>query len=551
MFAIEVTLLTGRYVATAYNTRSESEWPPHPARLFSALVATHFAADDEAVLHRAAERAVLEWLECQGAPSIIAAAATARDVVTVFVPVNDVALTNVDDEARRVDEARGTLIASEASGDTKASKKLAGDVRKAEASLKKAIASATEVPLRPMAPRYGQRLLPEYRGRQPRTFPSMTPEDPRVTYVWPDASPNGAQRASLEGLLHRVVRIGHSSSLASLRLADEPGAPTWRPADEGEAIFRVVGSGQLAALERAFARHREIEPRVMPAVPQAYTRRTQIESESVAESVFSDDWLVLRRVEGPAFPMTATAGLARAVRKVLMSYAVEPIPEVLSGHSVDGRPSQAPHLAVVPLPFIGHQHASGNVLGIALVLPRSVSDSDRRAVYTAISRWENTFRREDEETPSVKLNLGAAGELYLERVDWGSVQASLRSATWCRQSNVWYSATPVALDRNTGDLRARDPRKLAEATKEAVEVIARACERIDLPRPKYVEILPAAPWAGAPKARHYPPYPGHAGRTQRVLMHVRIEFERPVKGPILLGAGRFVGVGLFRPWVAQ
>jgi CRISPR-associated protein Csb2 len=172
-------------------------------------------------------------------------------------------------------------------------------------------------------------------------------------------------------------------------------------------------------------------------------------------------------------------------------------------------------------------------------------------VYRTVSLWEDAFRREDEETPSVKLNLGSAGELYLERVDWASVQSSLRSATWCRQSKVWYSATPVALDRNTGDLRSRDPRRLAEATEEAVEVIARACERIDLPRPKYVEILPAAPWAGAPKARHYPPYPGDAGRTQRVMTHVRVEFERPVKGPILLGAGRFVGLGLFRPWVAQ
>ena len=40
MFAIRVECLTGRYVATAYDDRSRAEWPPHPARLFSALVAT-------------------------------------------------------------------------------------------------------------------------------------------------------------------------------------------------------------------------------------------------------------------------------------------------------------------------------------------------------------------------------------------------------------------------------------------------------------------------------------------------------------------------------
>jgi CRISPR-associated protein Csb2 len=258
----------------------------------------------------------------------------------------------------------------------------------------------------------------------------------------------------------------------------------------------------LAALKRAFERHREVEPRVMPAVPQPYTRSAAETAEPVPQSIFLEDWLVLRRVEGPSFPMTATAGLARAVRKALMSYADEPIPEVLSGHTADRGPSERPHLAIVPLPFVGHQHASGTVLGVALILPRTASAEERRAVYTAVARWERKYRQEDEDTPIVRLNLGAAGELYLERIEWGSVQASLRSQVWYGPGNIWYSVTPVALDRNPGDLRSRDPRKLADATDEAVEVICRACERIALPRPKYVEILSAAAWAGALKARH-------------------------------------------------
>ena len=57
MLAIEVAFLTGRYVATAYNTRTETEWPPHPARLFSALVATHFSADPHLTPDHAGERA--------------------------------------------------------------------------------------------------------------------------------------------------------------------------------------------------------------------------------------------------------------------------------------------------------------------------------------------------------------------------------------------------------------------------------------------------------------------------------------------------------------
>jgi CRISPR-associated protein Csb2 len=245
--------------------------------------------------------------------------------------------------------------------------------------------------------------------------------------------------------------------------------------------------------------------------------------------------------------MTATAGVARAVRRALMSFVDEPIPEVLSGHTADGRPSLEPHLAIVPLPFVGHEYASGALLGVALVFPRQAGTADRRAVYGAVSRWEERYRQKDEETPAVRLNLGAAGALALERIDWGAIQTSLRAATWCRPSKTWYSVTPVALDRNPGDLRSRDPHKLAIALEDARETVRRACERLGLPRPRDVEILPAAPWAGAEKARRYPSFPHDPTRTQRVLTHVRLEFHAAVCGPLLLGAGRYLGLGLFRP----
>lgn len=551
MLAIEVAFLTGRYVATAYNTRTESEWPPHPARLFSALAATHFEADDTPTADRAEERAVLEWMEQNGAPSIVASEAAHREVVTVFVPVNDVALTDVDDESRQFAEALAALANAEAAGDAKAVKTCTTAVKNTDAALKKAIARATGVPSKPLPSRYGQRLLPEHRGRQPRTFPSVTPDDPRVTYLWADAVPTNEQRSSLDMLLQRVVRLGHSSSLVSVRLVTATDPPTWQPAIDGDVTFRVVEPGQLAALERAHARHDGVEPRVMPAVPQSYRREGRIVPSPSPTPVFSDDWLVLRRVGGPFLPMTSAVGLARAVRRTLMAYADEPIREVLSGHTVDRHPSQQPHLAVVPLPFVGHEHASGGILGVALVLPRDASVDDRRAVYTAVARWEGEYRQEDEDAPAVQLNLGAVGEWHLERVEWQSAQASLRPESWCRAASVWYSVTPVALDRNPGDLRSRDPHELAEATEEAAEIVCLACERTQLPRPRDVRILPAAPWAGAAKARHYPPYPGDAVRTQRLLTHVRIEFDQRVKGPVLLAAGRYVGLGLCRPAAAR
>ena len=134
MLAIEVSFLTGRYIATAYNTRIESEWPPHPARLFSALAATHFTSDPS-MPGLPEERAVLEWLESKGAPSICCSDAASREVVTVFVPVNDVALTQVDREAAQVDVLRVALAAARAAGGVKAAGKAERELAKAEGAI--------------------------------------------------------------------------------------------------------------------------------------------------------------------------------------------------------------------------------------------------------------------------------------------------------------------------------------------------------------------------------------------------------------------------------
>lgn len=245
--------------------------------------------------------------------------------------------------------------------------------------------------------------------------------------------------------------------------------------------------------------------------------------------------------------MTAAAGIARAVRRALLSFAEEPIPESMSGHAPDGAPTAKVHLAVVPLPFVGHANATGLLMGVALVLPLDASKADRKALATAVSRWEDSCRQEDEDAPALPLHLGAAGTWHLERTLGVSSQTTLKPETWCRAARVWSSVTPMALDRNPGDLRARDQKTLAVALAEAEATVRQSCRNAGLPEPVVVELLPAARWAGAAKARHVEPYPGVAGRTQRLLTHVRLLFSEPVTGPVLLGAARFLGLGLFRP----
>src|SRR5690242_14275423 len=61
---VTVELLGGSYDAASTDDRAQAEWPPHPARLFCALVAA--ARGD-------ADRAALTWLETQTPPVVWAA----------------------------------------------------------------------------------------------------------------------------------------------------------------------------------------------------------------------------------------------------------------------------------------------------------------------------------------------------------------------------------------------------------------------------------------------------------------------------------------------
>lgn len=546
MLAVEVEFLTGRYVATAYNTRLDAEWPPHPARLFSALVATHFDADPPSP----DERELLTWLEGLDPPGIRASNASRRDLTTVFVPVNDATVVGgfekYDDALR---DARDVLTAANAAGDAKAIKKadkaVADATKKLDAAMARSVAPLEKASVGVV--KAALAVLPEHRVRQPRTFPSVTPDVPRVTFIWPDAEVAPERAASLDRLLSRVTRFGHSSSLVSLRLVAAPAEPRWWPRDGGERVLRVAQAGQLTALERAWELHRETEPRVMPARFVQYSETSQAEVEKAHRGVFADDWLVLRQVGGPGVPMVATAGVAQSFRRALMSFADEPRAEILSGHSGAGGPSQRDHLAVVPLAFVGRKHASGLIMGVALVLPDGVTEDERRVVYRAVANWEDQSRQDDEDAPPLPIQLGPLGAMMVERVEFGTVPSTLRPNTWCRPSRSWVTATPVALDRNPGDLASRDPEKLSRAVAEASETVRRACVRIGLPEPAEVQILPAAPLAGAAKAKRYRAFPEEAGKVRRVLTHVRLRFAEPVRGPVLIGAGRYQGLGVFRP----
>ena len=550
MLCIEVELLGGRYAATAHNDRNRAEWPPHPARFFSALVAA--LHDNEPV--DAQEREALLWLEQQPPPSLdvdldVSENVGRRRVLDVFVPVNDVTLVgDVEGPLRDAQDEVALLGATPKTSETerdlrKAKTVVAKEAKKLAAFMadqllidadpsKKALATATA-------------LLPDRRTRQVRTFPVVLPARPCFVFIWSQDPPLTLLTA-LDCLCERVTRLGHSSSLVRCAVIERSIAPTLIPDDEGDHVLRIVGPGQLERLEKEFARHQGVESRVLPALPQRY-RSPRVEEDDSRQvcSTFSDEWILFERVGGARPLSSRGTDLSRALRGALFEqHGSRTLAGSLSGHREDGGPTDDVHAAFVALPFVGHEHADASVQGCAIVLPRGLVASEREPLLRLVAAWERDRALDDDAT--MELAGGALSPVRLRRVEL-SAKMTLRPETWCRPARRFVTATPIALDRNPGNLRSNQQGTAHKASIEAQRSIADACERIGLPRPTSVEVALAPLLPGAQPVRSFLPWPGRPGRTPRVRVHADIRFAEPVCGPVLLGAGRFFGLGLCLP----
>jgi CRISPR-associated protein Csb2 len=372
----------------------------------------------------------------------------------------------------------------------------------------------------------------------------VLPETPTFAFFWSNADPS-PHRAALERLCARVTRLGHSSSLVRCTLADGDLTPTLVPSDDGEVVLRVVGPGQLDHLDRAFEHHQGVQSRVLPARPQRYGRPfKEVTPSPQATSVFSStDWILFERVRGSRPLASRTTDLSRALRGALIEvHGNQDLPATLSGHAENG-PTEQPHVACVPLPFVGHEHADGALLGCALVLPRELPGPDRELLLRLVAKWE---KERGSERGDLTLAGGTLPPFHVRRVEV-SAKAALHPTRWCRSSTRFITATPIALDKNPGNLRSNRAGTARKAALEAQRNISDACERIVGLRPISVEVSLAPLLPGAQHVRDFLPWPGRPGRTPRVRVHADIRFPARVTGPLLLGAGRYFGLGLCLP----
>lgn len=552
MFAIEVNFLTGRFTAAAHHDRARPEWPPHPARLFSALVAVwadvHPNDPDDPL--DPAEKQAIEWLESQPSPSICASDAAPRRAVGHFVPVNDarvIAAGAYQKRADKIDQLAVQIEEARSEGLPKELKKLQTALRKERniSSLAARAGQAKDNPAVDMMPPGWVTAAGQVRTGQARIFPSVTPDDPRVTYLWETNPADGVAR-TIDGLCTRLTRLGHSSSLVSCRVVRDFPAANHIPGDGGE-VMRSVRSGQLKALEREYAKHKGSKPRTLPFTPVRYRRAEPASGEATAlEPATAGEWLVFAFLPGSrALPSTRAVDVATALRGALLHHAADPIPEGLSGHRREGRPSTIPHAAFLPLPWVQHEQADGRLMGAAVNMPEGLDDESRRALLRAVGRWEAGAGQ----NPLV-LTLGRKGRLKMERITGPSPLVTLRPGLWRRSSHRWASALPIALPAHPGPLGKGTPAARAKAWAKAEQAVTASCRHVGLPEPAAVEVSLTPFIRGARPAPSFPAFlQGAAGGKQiaRRLVHAALTFDRPVSGPLMLGAGRYLGLGLMRP----
>lgn len=553
MLVLEIHFLARRYAATRFNDRRRAEWPPHPARVFSALTDALYADDPP----DGEEREALRLFAEAPPPEIYASSAEARLQDIVYVPPNDGAvLANIDAQIAKYEEA---LAALESAADVKAKKEAEKEVAKAkEQLLKRSAASAADDgkgSVKSVA-----ELLPEGRGKQPRTFPVVIPESDVVHMVWAEAPSEDVVRA-LDSIASRIARLGHSSSLVSVRFfvaehVELGDRDRWVPDPDGGATFRTTLCDQLKRLEESYQRHHAVEQRVLPAVFTRYSNaRERSQSQEVVRSVFDDRFIVFEVVSETQggrrllLHNSLTQYVTRAMRGLLIKAADAKLPPSLSGHDENGEPAKHAHMAFAALSDVGHSYATGTILGVALVLPRAISDEDRRVLLQTIESAEKAFGSvvDPDEPPALPLTLGSRGVLHVRRVRGKPERATLRASTWTRPAHRWASVTAIALDRNPGNLQSRDPDVVARAVEAAEGTIADACRNAGLPEPVAVWVHRRSLFEGAAPARRFMPFPLEGNGLRRVCVHTEIFFDRKVQGPVLLGAGRFFGLGLFRP----
>jgi len=467
------------------------EWPPSPFRLFQALVAGAYGGRWVAEA-REEKDAAFEWLERLSPPAISAPRRNTLQPVTYFVPNND--LDTKEGDPNRVNEIR-------------ASKTLHASV-----------------------------------------FDSDRP----AAYLWSfegDDAPASAM-AELAGRLHA---LGHGIDAAfahaevvdaaegEARLLALGGAPR-RPsiaAIPGSAGVPCPARGSLESLRR---RHDAFTGR-LARVGEGRRAATQFRQpiKSHARAVAYERAPVrllyeLKPLEGGVrfrpWPLRDAAELVVAVRdqaaRALGSTWPNEVERLVVGRGA-GPQDGVLRLRILPLPSVGMRHTDPDIRRVLVEIPP------------------------DHPIPSMDVDWSLAGRELADRNGEfsGVVLAPTSDRNMLRHygageggsaSRIWRSVTPVVLP--AADRRRSGGNARASADAQAAGAVATAARHAGITTAvESVRVQPEPFDLRGERAERFSP----DRFDPRGLRHVEVRFAEPVRGPLALGDGRWLGLGVMRP----
>jgi CRISPR-associated protein Csb2 len=448
--ALRITWPERRYDA-ATTDPEVPEWPPAPARIFAALRASAQTNSD---------LAALRWLENQPPPSILAE----RDPLAQRRENAYVVVNSVDKK--------------------------------------------------------GGNLTHPGRTNNLRVRTGTTLRDGTATMLWSDATPREDTIGALERLAANVPYVGRTTSPAVVDvLTDVPrSTPSFVPSTftDADVDLPVPFPGLLTELDDLYATGGRSHEAYRDRRPYRYDDGTKPRqpTEEVAIPATYPTVLTFRLAPDTYLPGQLTGVLTAALRRAVLSVVDDPIPPVLSGHGLDGRP----HTAYLVFPHVGNQYADGHVLALAIAVPAGHPEAE-----AALPKIAGI----------TSLRVPGMGDLTLSRrtAFGGPFGASVDR--WIGPARTWTSATPMLLDRF--------PRRALSVE----QVVADGVERAGYPRPALVETGTTPFFAGAVTVRRHQ-LPLRDG-DRRPTRHVRLTFDQPVTGPVLVGALRHLGLGLCAP----
>jgi CRISPR-associated protein Csb2 len=490
---VSITLLDRLFHGRADG--DEPEWPPSPMRVFQAMLAGGAAASRASGGLAQADLEALRWLERQSAPLIVAPAVRRCRAYRLSVPNN----------------AMDVVASAWARGNESGQ----GDANPATHRSMKMVT--------PIALESGD----------------------TVYYVWqiPAAqSPNAAENVeALKRLVHAVVAFGWGIDLAygSATVVGDSAVASlagehWSPISQPAGVpLRVPTVGSLSAL---LERHERFTSRLgkggafTPTPALTRFRRCHYARLSDAPGRPFSAFQLLSTTEGQfrSFRATQVAKVAAMIRHCVGTLAsatkrtdvgVSPdewLDRYVHGHDRGGcQPSG--RFAYVPLPTID---------------PRGVVDRVRRVIVA-------------EPLDGAGLNARWAGQVLvgqpLTNEQSQKVEATLAACPvsdyvlgrYARAARCWATVTPIVLPWG-------DSGKPQRATKQFLKAVRHAGYRPE--DVASVELRREPFWRGVEVASRYF-VPKHLRGT--AVWHVLLEWKEPVEGPVVIGSGRFYGLGLF------